>query len=54
MRAVQRLDHGWRPAGRYRLEWDGRDTHGQPVPAGVYFVRLAGYATSARKLVVVR
>lgn len=25
-----------RPPGRYRLVWDGRDDHGNPVPAGLY------------------
>jgi hypothetical protein len=28
-------------AGRQRVTWDGLDGRGQPVPAGVYFVRLA-------------
>jgi thiamine biosynthesis lipoprotein ApbE len=25
-----------RPPGRYRILWDGRDDHGNPVPAGLY------------------
>jgi FAD:protein FMN transferase len=25
-----------RPPGRYRIVWDGRDDHGNPVPAGLY------------------
>lgn len=28
------------PAGPHTIEWRGRDTSGQPVAAGVYFVRL--------------
>jgi bacillopeptidase F len=53
-RAVRRLDHGWRPAGRYQLAWDGRDERGRRVAGGVYFVRLAGAPHVARKLVVIR
>jgi hypothetical protein len=29
-----------KPAGRYKLEWDGRDAYGIPVSPGVYFCRL--------------
>jgi hypothetical protein len=37
------------------VRWDGRDTEGRSVAAGVYFVRLvAGNEVGARKLVVVR
>jgi YVTN family beta-propeller protein len=35
--------------GAWRCTWDGRDALGRPVPAGVYFVRSAGYA--ARSIV---
>jgi hypothetical protein len=30
------------------LRWDGRDTAGRPVPAGMYFIRLAGSELSAK------
>jgi hypothetical protein len=26
--------------GTHRVAWDGIDTHGQPVPAGVYWYKL--------------
>lgn len=26
--------------GEHRLDWDGRDREGRPLPAGVYFLRL--------------
>jgi flagellar hook assembly protein FlgD len=28
------------PSGRHAVTWDGRDLAGDPVPSGVYFVRL--------------
>ncbi len=37
--------------------WDGRDTHGDDVPAGIYFVRarvVAGGAVAGAKITVVR
>ena len=30
------------PAGAHAVRWDGRDSAGRPVAAGVYFVRLQG------------
>ena len=30
----------FRPAGRSRLSWDGRDDDGRETAAGVYWVRL--------------
>jgi|GEM_PF-849810 len=37
---VRTLDKGWRGAGRSLLQWDGRDEHGMPAPAGLYVLRL--------------
>ena len=37
---VQVLVDGPRPAGRYRVTWEGRDERGREVSSGVYFVRL--------------
>ncbi len=52
---VRLLASGVLAAGRHSAQWDGRDDHGSPVPAGVYFYRLAaGEALVTRKLVVVR
>lgn len=49
-RAVRVLDRGMRPAGVHPVRWDGRDTAGREVPAGLYLVRLqVGDATVVRK-----
>jgi hypothetical protein len=39
-RLVRVLSSGSRLEGRSVLHWDGRDAHGSPVRAGVYFARL--------------
>jgi hypothetical protein len=39
-RRVRELVRGWRPAGEYRAEWDGRDGSGLEAAAGVYIGRL--------------
>jgi hypothetical protein len=37
------------------FEWDGKNSQGEPVPSGVYFIRAsAGNVTEVRKAVVVR
>lgn len=36
---VQRIASGEREAGVHRLQWDGRDSGGRRVAAGMYFVR---------------
>jgi hypothetical protein len=38
---VRRLASGALPKGPTILRWDGRNDAGQPVPSGVYFVRLS-------------
>ncbi|HEX6792138.1 MAG TPA: C25 family cysteine peptidase [Candidatus Krumholzibacteria bacterium] len=38
---VRTLVDGNRAAGRYRIEWDGRDQSGSPVGSGVYFYRMS-------------
>lgn len=41
--------------GRFAVRWDGRDGRGAPVPAGVYFLRLAaGSEVRTRAVVVLR
>jgi len=39
-RVVRTLDDNVRTPGEYRLDWNGRDDHGVPVGAGVFFYRL--------------
>ncbi len=49
---VRRVWAGSLAAGEHRLAWDGRDTQGQPVAAGVYLYRLqVGDQTRIRKMV---
>jgi flagellar hook assembly protein FlgD len=44
-----------RPAGDYRVEWDGRDRRGTPTASGVYFYRLeAEEFTATHKMVMLR
>jgi hypothetical protein len=52
---VRELVNGNQPAGRYRVDWDGRDAGGQQVASGVYFYRLvAGTYTNTRKMVLLK
>ena len=38
-------------AGEHRMSWDGRDSSGRRVPAGVYFIRLeVGGAARTQKV----
>jgi hypothetical protein len=39
-RRVRTLVDEGRAAGSHRILWEGRDEHGRPAAAGVYFVRL--------------
>ncbi|MDM7924579.1 MAG: FG-GAP-like repeat-containing protein [bacterium] len=51
-RRVAELAAGWRPAGAYRADWDGRDASGLEAPAGVYVCRLeSGGRVRAIKMV---
>ena len=44
-----------RPAGTYKVVWDGQDEKGIAVASGLYFARLqAGGAAHTRKLLLVR
>ena len=53
--AVRTLASGARDAGRYTVPWDGRDSAGQRVAAGVYFYRLtAGDNTLTKKMTVMQ
>ena len=43
------------PSGRYRVEWDGRDSAGTPVGSGVYFYRLAtSHFSGTRKMLLLK
>ncbi|MFN8179117.1 MAG: S8 family serine peptidase [bacterium] len=54
-RRVALLAQGERDAGSHVIAWDGRDAHGVPVAAGVYFVRLrSAELTATEKIVRVR
>jgi flagellar hook assembly protein FlgD len=37
---VRTLARGECEPGEYTLTWDGRDERGQPMAAGIYYVRL--------------
>jgi hypothetical protein len=39
-RRVKALVREERSAGPHRVEWDGQDEHGDPVPSGVYYYAL--------------
>jgi enediyne biosynthesis protein E4 len=39
-REVRALARGWRAAGGYEAEWDGKDALGRETPTGLYFCRL--------------
>ncbi len=54
-RRVKSLVDEKQPAGRYFIEWDGRDDLHSPVASGVYIVSLtAGEHTFKRKITLVR
>ena len=54
-REVRVLEESRKPAGVYRVEWDGRDSSGRAVPSGVYLYRLqANRIELTRKLIIVR
>jgi len=45
------LAKGFAPAGRYAINWNGRDGAGRQMANGIYFVRLsAGEFRAERKL----
>jgi len=54
-RLVRTLVDGQRKAAAQTITWDGRDTRGTRVAAGIYFYRLeAGTFVQTKKMVVVR
>jgi hypothetical protein len=54
-RRVKTLVSGVREPGEYRPVWDGRDDHGNPTSAGVYYARLvAGKSHFTRSIVYLK
>lgn len=54
-RRVSTLTTGFRAAGRYTVEWDGRDQTGYDTAPGVYFLRCqSGPFSATRKIVRIR
>jgi hypothetical protein len=54
-RAVRRLAEGRWPAGRHTVTWDGADSSGRRVAAGIYFYRLvADERVLTRKMTVLK
>lgn len=52
---VRTLVNEVQSAGRYEVEWDGRDNQGRRVAGGIYLVRLrAGEIVQARKMVLLK
>ena len=52
---VRTLIDGVKPAGTYRVQWDGRDDAGREVASGVYIYRLEGNGwTENRKMLLLR
>jgi hypothetical protein len=49
------IAEGYYAAGSYRLSWDGRDSAGQVLPAGVYLYKLsAGSNQESNKILLMR
>jgi len=54
-KTVATLFNGTAPGGEMELQWNGRDTAGQPVGTGIYFYRLmAGNQTITRKMLLIK
>ncbi|MCK4537799.1 MAG: T9SS type A sorting domain-containing protein [Candidatus Krumholzibacteria bacterium] len=54
-RRIKTLVNGTQPAGKYSVDWTGRDNNGSRVASGVYFYRLrTGKEMLTRKMVLMR
>lgn len=53
-KAVEHLDAGLKPAGRYQLEWIGKDPSGKRIKAGLYLCQLkTGKAIVTHKMILI-
>ncbi len=54
-REIRTVVYGKQPAGKYSVNWDGRDDSGNVVSSGVYICRLsAGNFLETRKMILIR
>ncbi len=54
-RLVANLVDGPKPAGKYQVEWDGRDSQGAEVSSGIYFYTLeAGDYRDTKKMTLMK
>jgi flagellar hook assembly protein FlgD len=54
-RRVRTLLNGFRTAGVYNMEWNGRDESGRWLASGVYFYRLTAHGvTTTKKSILIR
>jgi hypothetical protein len=52
---VTTLVNGQKTPGSYSVQWNGKDTAGNPAPSGMYFVKMnAGSFEQVRKITLVR
>jgi hypothetical protein len=52
---IRELVNEFQPPGRYKIQWDGRNTRGESVASGVYFYRLkAGDFVRTRKMIMLK
>ncbi len=51
---IMELENDFKPAGSYRMQWDGKDGQGKNVASGIYFCRMLynGQRQSTRLLLV--
>ena len=54
-RKIRTLLKGYRQAGYYKVQWNGRDAQGRPVASGMYFVQLRiGKTVKNRKMILLK
>jgi hypothetical protein len=52
---IRRLADENRPSGRHSVQWNGRNSEGEPVASGVYFYKIiAGDFVETRKMVLLK
>ncbi|MEE9270274.1 MAG: choice-of-anchor D domain-containing protein, partial [Candidatus Krumholzibacteria bacterium] len=52
---IRELVNEFQQPGRYKIQWDGRNTRGESVASGVYFYRLkAGNFVRTRKMIMLK